>query len=239
VTGALYFAAKAPRPGLAKTRLGAAVGHAAAIRLYRAFLCDLAGRFASAPFPVGWYVTPPDAWPELAPLVGAAHPAPSVLIQPDGDWGARQSCLLRGAAARGEDRIVLAASDSPQLGIGTVADALARLETHDLVLGPVPDGGYYLIGMRGYHDILRGVRMSTGSVLDEILGRAGHLGLSVALTEPTFDVDESADLVALRSAAESRDDMPATRAALREVRAPVSTTSRSGRVHTAGSGGVE
>ncbi|MBI2323280.1 MAG: hypothetical protein HYU88_14575, partial [Chloroflexi bacterium] len=65
----LYIAAKAPRVGFAKTRLGEAVGQAQAVALYAAFLRDLAARFADAPFPVGWYVTPPDAWSEIAPLV--------------------------------------------------------------------------------------------------------------------------------------------------------------------------
>lgn len=49
-----YFAAKAPRAGLAKTRLACSIGNAAALDLYRGFLRDLAARFASAPFPFGW-----------------------------------------------------------------------------------------------------------------------------------------------------------------------------------------
>ena len=38
---ALYIAAKAPRPGLAKTRLARHLGQQAALLLYRAFLRDL------------------------------------------------------------------------------------------------------------------------------------------------------------------------------------------------------
>ena len=67
----LYIAAKAPRPGFAKTRLGNALGHDVAIALYLAFVRDIAERFAHAPFDVGWYVTPPDAWADLQPVVSA------------------------------------------------------------------------------------------------------------------------------------------------------------------------
>ena len=63
---ALYIAAKAPRAGLAKTRLGRHIGHPAAIGLYRAFLRDLSARLVSVPArcgcTLGWYITPPDAW---------------------------------------------------------------------------------------------------------------------------------------------------------------------------------
>src|SRR5215218_3241526 len=65
----LYIAARAPRPGFAKSRLGRAIGQRQAVHLYAAFLRDLAARFARAPFTVGWYVTPADAWAELRPLI--------------------------------------------------------------------------------------------------------------------------------------------------------------------------
>jgi hypothetical protein len=210
----LYVAAKAPRAGLVKTRLARAIGDVAAVALYRAFLGDLAARFARAPFPVGWYVAPEDAWDELASLVGRPTPTGPVLFQGAGDWTARQRALFRDAARRGEARTVLVASDSPQLPLDVVAAAFDLLDRHEVVLGPTDDGGYYLIGMRGWRDVLAGVRMSTATVLDEILARAASAGLSVGLVEPTFDVDEAADLDALRVAAAERPDLAATRAAL-------------------------
>ena len=217
MSGVLYVAAKAPRPGLCKTRLARTIGDDAALTLYRAFLADLASRFAGAPFPLGWYVAPPDGWSELAQVVG---PCARVVFQGDGDWTARQRALFAGAAARGESRLVLVASDSPQLPVAAVQAAFAALDANDLVFGPTHDGGYYLVGMRGFHDVLSGVRMSTGTVLDELLARADALGLKVSLVETLFDVDEVADLAPLARLAEERDDLPATRAALAEVMIP-------------------
>jgi rSAM/selenodomain-associated transferase 1 len=226
MTAILYIAARAPRPGFAKTRLGKAIGHDAANALYAAFLQDLAARFATAPFPVGWYVTPDDAWESLSPLVRPSSPlSPSpasrrgglvgpVLIQGPGDWGVRQQALFSEAADRGEAQTILVASDSPQLHVEVVGEAFALLEQHDLVLGPVDDGGYYLVGMRGSWPVLGGVPMSTRTVLSEIIARAEGLGLSVALVEPMFDVDEAEDLARLAALAATRDDLPATCEAL-------------------------
>lgn len=216
----LYIAAKAPRPGFAKTRLARGIGQEAALGLYRAFLRDLVSRFAAAPsqdFGIGWYITPPDAWDDLAALVSPTGPRPPILAQGGGDWGVRQDRLFAGMAARGETRTVLIASDSPQLPVAVVADAFRQLADHDLVLGPVVDGGYYLIGMRGWCDVLRNVAMSTGSVLRDIVAGARAQGLSVGRVAATFDIDEASDLDRLRAVVARRADLPATGAELRRL----------------------
>ena len=224
----LYIAAKAPRAGLAKTRLARTIGDAAAITLYRAFLRDLAARFSAGPRPfgLGWYITPDDAWPELAPLVDLSERPPQTLGQGAGDWTERQRRLFRGAAERGERKLILIASDSPQLSLETIEEALRQLDRHDLVLGPTYDGGYSLIGMRGWRDVLHNIPMSTSSVCEQIIARARQLAVTVALLEPTFDIDEAADLHRLRQMAATRPDLSATRAALRALdRAHIATSS--------------
>jgi CTP:molybdopterin cytidylyltransferase MocA len=173
-----------------------------------------AARFTAAGLPLAWYVTPPDAWRELAPLLPTPARRAPVYAQPEGDWTQRQQALFQAAAARGEERVVLLASDSPQVSSATVLQAFRQLEQHEVVLGPVHDGGYYLIGMRGCHDVLRGVAMSTGDTLGGILARARELRLSVGLLPATFDVDEVDDLRQLREALLGRPDLPATASAL-------------------------
>jgi rSAM/selenodomain-associated transferase 1 len=215
MSGRLWIAAKAPRPGFVKTRLARSIGEERAVELYAAFLQDLALRFRNGR-PVGWYVTPDDAWPELERLLGEQRGA-LVLPQGDGDWDRRQRRLFTGAARRGEHQTVLIASDSPQLEAEVVDEAFRALDAHDVVLGPVADGGYYLIGMRGHHDVLRGVEMSRDSVLADIVAQAERLGCSVALLDDTFDVDEAADLIPLRRLARARRDLTRTAAVLKRV----------------------
>ncbi len=210
---ALYIIAKAPRAGFAKTRLGRAIGHEAAVALYKAFLRDLGARFADAPFECGWYVTPADAWEDISPLVGCGREE-RILLQKEGDLTERQRELFLGAAARGEERVVLIASDSPHLAVEVITSAFRELDRHDLVFGPTYDGGYYLIGMRGWHDIFHDIPMSVGTELDNIIARAEQAGLSVGRTESTFDIDEIEDLEHLRRLVEYRSDLAATRVAL-------------------------
>lgn len=211
MTDVLYVIAKAPRVGLAKTRLGAAIGNEEAIALYRAFLRDLGARFGEAPFGFGWYITPSDAWPEISGLTGDTG---RLLYQGEGDLTGRQRELFREAARRGE-RAVLIGSDAPHLSVETIVEAFQALDEHDLVFQPTHDGGYCLIGMGGPHDeVLEGVMMSTGSELDSIIRRARLANLSVKLFEPTFDVDEEEDLAHLRDLALEREDLSATREAL-------------------------
>ena len=217
MSDALYIIAKAPRAGLAKTRLGRTIGDEAAIVLYKAFLRDLSARFAGAPFECGWYVTPLDAWDDLSPLVHRGGREAKVLLQGEGDLSERQRELFRGAAARGEERVVLIASDSPQLDVAVVERAFRELRRHDVVFGPTYDGGYYLIGMRGFEDVFHGVPMSVGTELEAVIAVAELAELSVGRVEATFDVDEVEDLEHLRRLVEHRPDLAATRAALEEL----------------------
>lgn len=217
--------ARAPEPGAAKTRLGATIGMERAARLYRAFLTDLAARFApdrdgDPGYDLGWAFSPAGC-DFRALLAGLGHPPPDgvVFVPQRGDgWGARQTNLLRWGFAHGYARTVLVASDSPQLDRSIAAAAFAALDDHDAVVGRVHDGGYYLIGLRGFHDVLSGVPMGTAAAGDALVARAAALRLRLAELPPTFDVDEAVDLALLRAAlAPDGIPAPATWAALRDL----------------------
>ncbi len=220
----LMIAARAPIPGETKTRLGRVIGMEEAAHLYRGFLIDLAARLApggvDVPYDIGWTHSPPEAdYPAvLADLTGRA-PADVWFIPQDGpDWGTRQNNLLRWGHDHGYARSILIASDSPHLPRVTIECAFAALETADVVLGRVHDGGYYLIGLRGYADVVSGVAMSTSSAADGLVVQATRLGLTVAEMPVTFDIDEPIDLLHLVEAlAPDGADCPATWAILHEL----------------------
>jgi len=212
MTERLYVAAKAPRPGFVKTRLGRRLGDGAATGLYRAFLIDLSSRLRALPISTGWFVTPDDGWCEVSDCVGGGW-SPAVR-QGAGSWGVRQDRLFRTAQERCESRVVLIASDSPQVGLDLIEQAFSALDSHDLVFGPVLDGGYWLIGMTDYAPILGEMPMSTATVLADLLAAAAARRLPVHLLEPVFDVDEVSDLDRLSEAVRRRADLTATSAAL-------------------------
>jgi hypothetical protein len=72
--------------------------------------------------------------------------------------------------------------------------------------------------MRGFHDVLCGVPMSTLSAAAALAARTGDLGLRLAELPVTFDIDEERDLEHLRRAlARNGESAPATWAALRRL----------------------
>ena len=224
--GLLLIAAKEPAPGMAKTRLGTTIGMARAAALYAAFLVDLAARFTPCQdqdwgFDVGWAFTPGEVdFAGVLQRIGCNPPPPTVrFVAQHGDgWDVRQTNILAWGHDQGYERTVLIASDSPQLPFATVRDAFAALADHDVALGRTLDGGYYLIGMRGFHDVLCGVSMSTVSAADALATRTWDLGLRLAELPVTFDVDEERDLEQLRRAlAPEGARAPATWAALRRL----------------------
>jgi len=113
--------------------------------------------------------------------------------------GALARDLLGGFAAllTDHDRAVIVSGDVPHLPADTVRRALRALDDADVVLGPGPDGGYYLIGMRAPHDVFTPITMSTSSVVNATIALARSKGLQVATVERLTDIDEAQDLLAL------------------------------------------
>lgn len=221
----LLIAAREPVAGATKTRLGAAIGMERAASLYRAFLVDLARRFAPQPgvdpdYDLGWAFTPAGCdFPGIIAALSKTRCEGVRFVPQIGEgWGERQTNLLRWGYAQGYARTVLIASDSPHLPAPIPVQAFAHLADHDVAIGRVHDGGYYLIGVQGFHDVLSGVPMSTTGAADALCARAESLALRVAALPPTFDIDEVADLALLRQALEPDGaTAPATWAALQEL----------------------
>jgi hypothetical protein len=198
---------------------------ARAAALYAAFLVDLAARFTPGQdedwgFDVGWAFTPAEVdFPSVLRRIGCDPPPTVRFVAQHGDgWDVRQANILAWGYERGYERTVLIGSDSPQLRFAIVRDAFAALIDHDVAMGRTLDGGYYLIGMRGFHDVLSGVPMSTVSAAAALAARCGDLGLRLAELPVTFDIDEERDLEHLRRAlAPDGEPAPATWALLRQL----------------------
>jgi hypothetical protein len=101
-------------------------------------------------------------------------------------------------AASDRKRIVAFNSDSPHLPASVLESAFEALTGHDLVVGPTHDGGYYLVGAKAAHPTLfDGDGMGTKSALEALLARAHGQQLSVASTDPFYDIDVESDLTRL------------------------------------------
>lgn len=210
----LIVVAKQPAAGQTKTRLCPPLDGATAAALYGCLLrdsLDLARRTTGARHVIGY------APAEAAGFFAALAPDMGLYPQRGADLGERLAQLLDDAFAQGATQAIVMSSDSPSLPAAYLRQAFAALDSHDTVLGPTEDGGYYLLGLtRPQPRLLREVRMSTPSVARDTLALAAELGLRTALLPPWYDIDTSADLA--RLARELRaappEVCPATRAFL-------------------------
>ena len=93
--------------------------------------------------------------------------------------------------------LVVVGSDAPGLAPRHVADALGRLVEHPdrLVVGPSPDGGFYLLAAaRPLDELLAEVGWLRSDTLASLLAAARARGIEVSLLAPLADLDHAADL---------------------------------------------
>ncbi|MEM9483490.1 MAG: TIGR04282 family arsenosugar biosynthesis glycosyltransferase [Cyanobacteria bacterium P01_F01_bin.116] len=95
----------------------------------------------------------------------------------------------------GKAAVIAIGSDCPGLSLRHFEQALGRLKTHDVVLGPAADGGYYLIGLRQPQaQLFETIPWGTGEVFERTVAIANRLNLSIATLEQLRDVDRPEDL---------------------------------------------
>lgn len=190
----LVVMAKAPRPGFVKTRLAQSVSVEAAVELYRCLLDDT---LALARSVSGVQVAIMCPAPDVEELTRLARGTAEVVAQ-KGDGLASGLTSVFAHFGVGGQSVVAFNSDSPHLPASILENAFEALRSHDVVVGPTHDGGYYLVGAKAAHPKLFGSDgMGTTSALDSLLARARELQLTVVLTESFYDVDVEADLVRL------------------------------------------
>ena len=196
----LVIMAKAPKPGMVKTRLAHYLPPPAVTELYRCLLDDtirLAQSLGSAEVAI---MCPASDVDDLAHLAGNAV---RVVPQTGEGLAAGLTSVFAHFAVTGQQRIIAFNSDSPHLPASVLKAAFEALATCDVVVGPTHDGGYYLVGAKAVHPTLfASDGMSTSSALERFLSRARVLELSVGLADPFYDIDVTDDLI--RLAAELR-----------------------------------
>ncbi len=180
----LIIMVKQPRPGRVKTRLGRGIGIIDATWWYRHHVNQMVRSLRDP------------RWT----LVAGFSPKTSRLVvgqndikiwQGNGDLGQRMIRLLRQAPPKS----VLIGSDIAGLERRHIARAIGALGQSDSVLGPSPDGGFWLIGARHpkrlTRNVLEGARWSTQYALADTQAR---LPGKVALVDTLNDVDTIDDL---------------------------------------------
>ena len=122
-------------------------------------------------------------------------------VQSGEDLGERMSNAFS-EVLKTHKKAVIIGSDCPTLTTEIMETAFAQLETHDFVVGPSTDGGYYLLGF-GQNNlnnfVFENMDWSTDKVLPTTLNRIKAYGKTVCLLPELTDIDEEKDWVVYAS----------------------------------------
>lgn len=193
---AIIVFAKAPVPGLAKTRLAPALGEACAAALAERMLRHALEQAVAANVgPVELCAAPDASHPALQ--AAAAEHGVRLTEQGTGDLGLRMHrAFARSLMHHG--RVLLIGTDAPSLDAGVLRQAASALQDHDAVFLPALDGGYALVGQRRADPRwFTDMRWSHDRVMQDTRERLRAAGVRWAELPAVADIDEPADLVHL------------------------------------------
>lgn len=190
----LLIFVKNPVPGTVKTRIAHTVGDERATDVYRHLLAytQQITRMLPSDGPAwkrivyyGDFINPNDGWDgyEKRQQTGT-------------DLGERMLNAFSDEFAVGASRVVIIGSDCLAIQPNHLEQAFRALDTHDVVIGPATDGGYYLLGMNQLQPFLfQNKPWSQPELLDQTLVDLKQHNLTYTLLEPLTDIDEWDDYV--------------------------------------------
>jgi glycosyltransferase A (GT-A) superfamily protein (DUF2064 family) len=195
--------AKAPVPGLAKTRLAADVGDRAAAGIAAAALLDTLDAVAAAPVAH-----------RVVALTGELADASAgdeircrlddftVMPQRGADFADRlANAHVDAAAAAGGLPVLQIGMDTPQVSAELIGECARELLGADAVLGLARDGGWWVLGVTrpATADCLRAVPMSRPDTGAVTLAALSDTGADVSMVATLADVDTIDDIAVVRA----------------------------------------
>jgi len=195
---ALIVFARYPEPGKVKTRLASIIGNERATALYKQWAEKIffeSEQTKTITHRYIFYADPGDgkkinSWTKNGFLL---H------LQQGRDLGERIKYSLQKVFRDAMRKVVIIGTDSPDLTGEIIDNAIHRLDTHDVVIGPAEDGGYYLLGMKQFYpELFNGIPWSSENVFDETVKRMNEIGLRYYRLPVIMDIDTFDDLTRWR-----------------------------------------
>jgi len=185
--------AKAPVPGLAKTRLIPLLGAEQAAALQSRLLRHaLATASSAAPACLELWCAPDADHPAL--IAAAQTHGATLHVQHGDDLGRRMAHAFTDALQRTAQALCIG-TDCPALTAQHLHEAALALRTgHDAVFAPAEDGGYTLVGFsKNESRLFDNIEWSSEHVMQKTRENARNCGLRWHELETLWDVDRPAD----------------------------------------------
>jgi uncharacterized protein len=197
--------AKEPIAGKVKTRLQKSCPATTVLALYQAFVLDTLTLVARIPCAEKWIFY--ESWGRPPRFLRKHGIGVRLFPQRGQNLGSRLNAACQKLRPSPEHPVVIIGADTPHLSRERISSAFRCLRTHDVVLGPAKDGGFYLLGLKNSsREIFAGVSWSTDKVLRQIVRNFEKQNLSYCFLPTEFDLDQPSDL---RRLFRTTDPLPA------------------------------
>jgi rSAM/selenodomain-associated transferase 1 len=201
---ALIVFAKFPVPGQVKKKIGTVIGMENSAKLCEAFINDLIAEHSERDYDI--YLS----------FIGHEHkeqyrtkfPHAILYVQKGVNMSERVQCSFEDLLDDYE-KLALIGSDVPDLSTETVIKAFNALDSYDVVLGPVDDGGYYIVAMKEPHDVFKGMPWGKDTLLEAQIKVLKERKLTFVLLDKLNDVDTIEELKAFKKIVK-REEAPRT-----------------------------
>lgn len=191
--------AKAPVPGLAKTRLAASIGDTAAADIAAAALLDTLDAVAAAPVERRVVALTGDlSRASRRDEISRCLEGFTVIAQRGADFAERLANAHADASAGSP--VLQIGMDTPQVTADMLADCGRKLMRADAVLGFAEDGGWWVLGVSlpAMADCLRTVPMSRPDTGASTLAALRGNGVGVVMVDELADFDTVDDIDTVR-----------------------------------------
>jgi uncharacterized protein len=194
--------AKAPVPGLAKTRLAASLGDRVAAEIAAAALLDTLDAVAAAPVQARVVALTGDLDDACASADIRRRLEAFTVVPQRGDGFADRlaNAHIDAAAATGNRAVIQIGMDTPQVSAEMLIECARELLGTGAVLGLADDGGWWVLGVSdaATADCLRAVPMSQSDTGALTLAALYAKGIDVTRVAELADVDTVDDIESVR-----------------------------------------
>ena len=186
---ALIIFVRNPVEGQVKTRIGQEKGNAFALKIYTRLLQHT--HYITCDLPVDIFIFYADFMNDDDLWNGPPY---YKQLQTGNELGERMLNAFALVFERGYSNVVIIGSDCYELSSQLIMQAFNQLQSHDTVIGPSIDGGYYLVGMKQLFPLLFANKIwSTDTVASDTIADIKQLQLSLYTLPVLSDVDTAFD----------------------------------------------